>query len=228
MAVLGTYSRGGLLAVAAMLMFLWFKSRKKVLLALLLIPLIPIGVTFMPERWFDRMNTISNYEQDSSAQGRINAWKTAVAIANDRPLVGGGFELYTPEVFARYAPNPEDVHAAHSVYFQMLGEHGYVGLAIFLALGFAAWGTARRTIALSEARPDLEWAGNLARAFQVSLVGYAVGGTFVNIGYWDVMYYEIVIVTAACRLATAAVMAAPTAAATPAATAVGPARRGPA
>jgi putative inorganic carbon (hco3(-)) transporter len=201
-AVLGTYSRGGLLAVAAMLTFLWLKSRKKLLFALLLIPLVPVAVTLMPERWFDRMNTISTYEEDASAQGRINAWRTAINIANDRPIVGGGFELYSDATFARYAPNPEDLHAAHSVYFQMLGEHGYVGLLIFLWLGLAAWVTARRTIALSEGRPDQEWAGHLARAVQVSLVGFAVGGAFVNIGYWDLLYYEIVIVVIAHRLAS--------------------------
>jgi probable O-glycosylation ligase (exosortase A-associated) len=230
MAVLGTYSRGGFLAVAAMLMFLWLKSRRKLVFLVLVIPLIPIGFTFMPERWFDRMGSIQNYEQDSSALGRINAWKTAIAIANDRPIVGGGFELYTPEVFARYAPNPEDLHSAHSVYFQMLGEHGYVGLLIFLCLGLVAWNTARRTIALSQGRPDLEWAGNLARAFQVSVVGYAVGGTFVNIAYWDVVYYEIVIVAAAFRLASASVAAtpAPSVARSPAVPTLSPPRAGPA
>src|SRR6185369_16709033 len=201
-AVLGTYSRGGLLAVCAMLIFLWFKSRRKVVFAMLLIPLVPLTITAMPERWFDRMNTISAYEEDASAMGRINAWKTAINIANDRPLVGGGFELYSGTTFAKYAPDPQDVHAAHSVYFQMLGEHGYVGLLIFLSLGLAAWITARRTIALSRASPEHAWAGNLARAFQVSLVGYAVGGAFVNIGYWDLMYYEIVLVVVACRLAS--------------------------
>jgi putative inorganic carbon (HCO3(-)) transporter len=72
---------------------------------------------------------------------------------------------------------------------------------LFLGIGIAAWLTARRAIILSKARPDLEWVGHLGRAFQVSLIGYAVGGTFVNIGYWDLMYYEIVIITAACRLA---------------------------
>src|SRR3954469_15118059 len=98
-AVLGTYSRGGLVAVCAMLLFLWLKSRRKVLFALLLIPIVPIAVTVMPERWFERMDTISSYEQDASAMGRINSWKTAINIANDRPLVGGGFELYSYETF---------------------------------------------------------------------------------------------------------------------------------
>lgn len=203
MAVLGTYSRGALLGICSMLAFLWLKSSHKILFSALLIPLVPFAIAFMPAQWTERMNTISAYEQDGSAMGRINSWKTAVNIANDRPLVGGGFELYSAKTFARYAPNPEDVHSAHSVYFQMLGEHGYVGLLIFLSIGVASWFTARRTIALSKGREDLKWAEHLARAIQVSLVGFAVGGAFVNIGYWDLIYYEVVILVAACRLAAA-------------------------
>lgn len=208
-AVLGTYSRGGLVAACAMLMFLWFKSGRRVWFAVLLIPLVPLAITAMPDQWFDRMNTISTYEQDASAMGRINAWKTAINIANDRPLVGGGFELYSDTTFAKYAPDPDDLHSAHSVYFQMLGEHGYVGLLIFLSLGLAAWSTARRTIAIARTKPGYAWAGNLARAFQVSLVGYAIGGTFVNIGYWNLIYYEIVIVVVAWRLASAPALPVP-------------------
>ena len=203
MAVLGSYSRGALLAICSMLVFLWLKSSHKILFSALLIPLVPFAIAFMPAQWTERMNSISTYEQDGSAMGRINSWKTAFNIANDRPLVGGGFELYSAKTFARYAPNPEDVHSAHSVYFQMLGEHGYVGLLIFLSIGVASWFTARRAIALSKGRDDLKWAEHLARAVQVSLVGYAVGGAFVNIGYWDLIYYEIVILVAAGRLAAA-------------------------
>lgn len=115
----------------------------------------------------------------------------AINVANDRPLVGGGFELYTRRVFAKYAPDPLDVHAAHSIYFQILGEHGYVGLALFLAIGFVGWLNASRIIKMSRSNAEHAWAGELARMIQVSLIGYAVGGLFVNIGYWENLYYEI-------------------------------------
>lgn len=203
MAVLGTYSRGALLAVGAMVFFLWLKSQRKLVFGAALIALVPFAIGFMPSHWTDRMNSISNYEQDSSAMGRINSWTTAVNIANDRPLVGGGFELYTARTFARYAPNPDDVHSAHSVYFQMLGEHGYVGLLILLSILASAWFVARQTIALSRRGDEGAWAGALARAIQVSLVGYCVGGAFVNISYWELPYYEIVILVVARKLVSA-------------------------
>lgn len=192
MAVLGSQSRGAFLAVSVMVIFLWLKSDKKIFVGILLVALIPVAIGFMPETWTARMETIANYEQDGSAMGRINAWVMAFNVANDRPLVGGGFELYNARTFAIYAPDPTAVHAAHSIYFQILGEHGYVGLMLFLAIGFTAWSTARRIIKISHSKPEDPWAGHLARAIQVSLLGYAIGGAFINIGYWEIQYYEII------------------------------------
>lgn len=200
MAILGSQSRGAFLAILAMLLFLWFKSQKKLLFGMVLVLLLPVAIGFMPDSWTERMNTIKTYEEDASAMGRINAWTMAFNVANARPLVGGGFELYTAKTFAQYAPNPLDVHAAHSIYFQILGEHGYVGLALFLSIGFVAWSLARRVIKLSALRPEDAWAGHLARAIQVSLIGYATGGAFINIGYWEIQYYEIIALMAAYGL----------------------------
>jgi len=199
-AVLGSQSRGALLAVVAMSIFLWLKSRKKIVFGFLLFGTLVTAIMFMPDVWETRMRSIENYEEDGSAMGRINSWTMAYNLANARPLVGGGFEMYTRRTFEEYAPNPEDVHSAHSIYFQMLGEHGYVGLGLFLILGFFGWITARKVIAHSRDAPEHHWAGNLARSIQVSLIGFAVGGAFVNISYWELQYYELVILVAAYRL----------------------------
>ena len=152
-AVLGSQSRGALLAVVAMSVFLWLKSRKKIIFGAVLFGGLVTAVMFMPDVWEHRMRSIENYEEDTSAMGRINTWTMAYNLANARPIVGGGFEMYTRRTFQEYAPNPEDVHSAHSIYFQMLGEHGYVGLALFLALGCMGWITARRVIARSRDAP---------------------------------------------------------------------------
>ena len=189
MAALGSYSRGALLCLTAMAGFLWLKSRQKFQLAIFVCLLAPAMIVFMPDQWYVRMDTIVNYDTDSSAIGRINAWQTAFNIAKDHPLVGGGFQLYEPQVFAKYAPNPEDLHAAHSIYFAALGEHGFIGLALFLMFGVATWRTGTWIVKRSKSRPDLRWAMDLALMVQVSLVGYAVGGAFLSILYFDLPYY---------------------------------------
>ena len=192
MAIFGSHSRGAFVAVSAMMLFLWAKSKKKLAFGILLVALLPLAIGFMPDKWTERMRSIESYKEDASAMGRINAWTMAFNVANDRPLVGGGFELYTPRTFAKYAPDPNDVHAAHSIYFQILGEHGYIGLVLFFTIGFVAWFNGSRVIRISRLDADKKWAGDLARAIQVSLIGYAVGGAFVNIGYWEIQYYEII------------------------------------
>jgi probable O-glycosylation ligase (exosortase A-associated) len=169
--------------------FLWLKSRQKLGLALLAIIAIPPLIAFMPGQWGERMDSISAYEEDESAQGRFNAWWMAYNLAKERPLIGGGFEVTTPELFWRYAPNPADIHAAHSIYFQALGEHGFVGLGLYLLLGFLTWRTGSWIIRNTEQLKDFQWAFNLATMIQVSLVGFAVGGTFLSLLYFDVPYY---------------------------------------
>lgn len=188
-AALGSYSRGALLAIAAMFLFMWLKSHHKVRVGLLLILAIPPALAFMPERWSERMDSINSYEEDGSVQGRFNAWWMAYNLAKDRPLTGGGFEVSMPELFYRYAPNPEDLHAAHSIYFQALGEHGFVGLGLYLLLGFLTWRTGSWIIRNTKNLKEFQWASNLATMIQVSLIGFAVGGTFLSLLYFDVPYY---------------------------------------
>lgn len=207
LAALGSYSRGALLAIAAMVAFLWLKSPKKMALGLIMAITIPAAVAFMPEQWSQRMDTIKEYQGDESAMGRINAWKMATNLALDRPLTGGGFEIYDARTFARYAPNPADIHAAHSLYFQALGEHGFVGLGLYLLLGFLSWRTGTRIIKQAAGRPDLKWAATLATMLQVSMVGFGTGGAFLSLLYFDVPYYLMAIMVIVGCIVDAAVKA---------------------
>jgi probable O-glycosylation ligase (exosortase A-associated) len=189
---LGSYSRGALVAFAASSLFLWLKSPRKLLLGIGLVIALPLLITFMPAKWEARMNTIGTYQDDGSAMGRINAWYMAWNLALDKPLVGGGFEIYDKAVFAQYAPNPLDVHAAHSIYFQILGEHGFPGLLFFLGLGFFTWRDGSWIIAKTRDRPDLSWANTLAKMLHVSQIAYATGGAFLSLAYFDLPYYVLV------------------------------------
>lgn len=191
-AVLGSYSRGGLLAIIAMSGFLWLKSKSKAWLGLVVV-IFAIGfLSFMPPAWEQRMNTIGTYEQDESAQGRLATWTMLTNLAIDRPFVGGGFEPYTRQVFNRYLPDYPGTHSAHSIYFQVLGEHGFVGLALFLLFWLMTWRLSRRIIRYTKDDPEAKWAYWLAKMVQVSLIGYFVGGTFLNLAYWDMPYFLMV------------------------------------
>jgi len=143
------------------------------------------------------MGTIQNYDELQSVQGRFNAWWMCWNLAKDRFPIGGGFAIYEPDVFARYAPDPLDLHAAHSIYFQVLGEHGFMGLALFLMIFGATYWNARWVVRHSAGRPELRWANDLARMIQVALVAYAVGGAFLSLSYFDLPYYMAIAASAA-------------------------------
>jgi probable O-glycosylation ligase (exosortase A-associated) len=203
LAILGTQSRGALVGGAAMVFMLWLKSRKKALLLVVLLAAVPAFLVMMSNSWHEKMATIGTYEQDHSAMGRIYAWEFATRMAIQRPL-GGGFESFTPDNYSRFAPNLTEavnekgfVADAHSIYFQVLGHHGFIGLALFLILLATVWRTASSVLRLSQSEPRLKWAYDIAAMSQVSLVGFLVAGAFLGLAYFDLVYtlISIIVVT---------------------------------
>jgi probable O-glycosylation ligase (exosortase A-associated) len=197
-AVIGSYSRGAFLAIGAMLALLWLRGRQKLFLAILVLAGGALLLSFMPEKWHERMDTISTYREDASAMGRINAWHMAVNLSAHN-FFGGGFDIYNNQTFAKYAPNPSDVHAAHSIYFQVLGEHGYVGLTLFMLMWLTTWRSAGWLRKNAGGNPETSWAAILGSMCQVSLVGYATGGAFLSLAYFDLPYDILVLVVLARR-----------------------------
>ena len=209
-AALGSQSRGALLAIVAMVGLFWVRldsaeirngvkvGNPKFMFGVMILAAGVALAMFMPDSWHERMDTIGTYQEDGSAQGRINAWHMAWNLATHN-FFGGGFEIYNPAVFLAYAPNPKDVHAAHSIYFQVLGEHGFIGLMLFLMVWLFTWRWAGwlRTHAKSSA--DTEWASVLGAMVQASLAGYAVGGAFLSLAYFDLPYNLLVIVVVTRR-----------------------------
>lgn len=196
-ATLGTHSRGAFLGIAGMAFFLGMKSNKKVLSVIAIVAILGGSLAFMPDKWWDRMATIQTYEDDGSAQGRLQAWGMAFNLAVDRPLVGGGHDFLSDEsVWHRYQTIGLP-RAAHSIYFQVLGEHGFVGLALYVLIGLSGWVMATRLARKAKGHPDFEWIPPLMRMIQVALIGFAIGGAFLSLANWDVPYYLIAIVVLA-------------------------------
>jgi len=197
-AALGSQSRGALLALGAMGGMMWLRSSNKAVLGVLMAIIGVALIGFMPDTWTSRMNTIGEYQEDGSAMGRINAWQMAWNLASHN-FFGGSFGIYNLETFGRYAPDPTDVHAAHSIYFQVLGEHGFVGLFVFLLLWLFVWGSAGRMRKQGRKQPETKWVADLGAMCQVSLAGYAVGGAFLSLAYFDLPYNLLILVVASTR-----------------------------
>lgn len=217
--ILGSQSRGALLALVAMALFLGWKSTRRMRTTLALLTLMAVAIPFMPETWLARMETMQTYDTSSSAMSRVYSWTTMWNAARANPITGVGFESDNDRVYARYAPNGPEFNifmkkswVAHSIYFQMLGEHGFVGLALFLALFAVTWARAGQLARRARDMPGFaEWVPKLMPMVQVSLIGYAVGGAFLSLAYFDLPYYVVsfVILVDATMREAAAVVARP-------------------
>ncbi len=187
LAILGTHSRGGFIALALFGIVMWARSHHKFALAAAAFAVLAPAIAFMPAKWTDRMTTITSATDDKSFMGRVDAWVINTKLGVAHPITGAGLRnSYLFEV-ARTVDSERGprARAAHSIYFEMLGGAGFVGLGIYLGLYasgfFAAWNVfARRH------DPGMEpWKPELARSIQFSLMVFALGGASVSMEMWD-------------------------------------------
>ncbi|OKY26714.1 putative O-glycosylation ligase, exosortase A system-associated [Thalassotalea sp. PP2-459] len=209
-AIIGTHSRGGLLALIVVGGYFWWQSNRKVLYALLLTVSLGLGSKYIPDDWMNRMNTIETATEDNSFLGRVLAWKTAVLIANDNFITGGGFKSGQYSIvwdgyegYAYFNNIVDTSHlshvrfkAAHSIYFQVLGDHGYIGFFIFMLLIFVAYRKASKIVQHLKKTKDNEDMQLLCRMIKVSLIAYCAGGAAVSLAYFDMLYAILAILFA--------------------------------
>jgi probable O-glycosylation ligase (exosortase A-associated) len=206
--VIGTFSRGGFVGMLVMALSFIGTSKRKVLNFALLIVLGIVLAQFAPSSYSDRMHSIDDASSDDSFMGRVLAWKISTLIALDRPLFGGGFHaVQIPSVWAGYGsrfatlsfiPTPdagEIPHAAHSIYFEVLGDLGFTGLFIFLGLLWCGWRNAGVVRRLTKGKADLAWAYELASMSRLSVLVYAVSGAALSMAYFEGLYIVLAMIS---------------------------------
>lgn len=188
---LASYSRGAMIAMTATLFALLAQTRRKFLTGFLVFSVALGALAFLPQDWFDRMSTLGDEEVDASTQGRFDIWAFSTEVAISRPIVGGGFDmLFDRATYDLYGSSIRP-RSAHSIVFQVLGEHGFIGLFLFLMIGISVWFKAQWVKKNTKGIPRLQWAHDLASMAQVSLMGYFVAGLFLNLAFFDLIYLYV-------------------------------------
>lgn len=195
-AAVGSHSRGALLALIAIGFVFWLRSSRKALISAMILVVTLAILPMMPEHYWERMETIKTYEEDASARGRLNAWAVAIGVASHK-LTGAGMNYDYGIFYQMYGIYDTNVYAAHSIYFQVLGNHGYIGLLLYLGIWISTYVYAGRLRKLARQHSEAKWAGELGAMAQVSLIGFAVGGTFLSLAYFDMTYNIMVMVVLA-------------------------------
>lgn len=195
--VLGSQSRGAFLAISVVGTYFWLQSKNKFISGILIVLFVSIAIPFLPESWFERMNTIGAYEEDESALGRIHAWILAINVANHN-IFGGGLNLWDASTYSQYLevfdPLTMIAFVAHSIYFSVLGEHGWVGLFLFLSIFYLAWRYCSQIIKQCNGKQHVQWLADLAKMIKISLMAYGSGGAFLSLSYYDLPWHLVSIV----------------------------------
>ncbi|MBP9693405.1 MAG: putative O-glycosylation ligase, exosortase A system-associated [Alphaproteobacteria bacterium] len=203
LAVLTTYSRGGMIGLAAVTIFLWFKSKHKMRSLLFLSVLAIAALSFMPDKFFNRADTIQTAEKDDSFRGRLDAWHYAWNVALSRPMTGGGISsTIVPYIFQKYNQESKVTQggrAAHSIYFQVLGDQGFIGLFIFLSMITISWFNGSWLIKNTRGLAGHLWVQELSKMLQVGVIAYIVAGAALSMAYYD-LFYIYAIILARLRL----------------------------
>ena len=189
-----SYSRGAFLGALAVFFLLFLRSKQKLLALTGLVVIVGLVLAFVPGAWFERMNTIRTYQEDQSAQERLQTWGFALELANQRPFTGGGFQAFRA--------NPTNFDG-HSNYFGLVAEQGYIALGVYLLLMVSTLATLASIRRRVRRFPSLAWYGDLAAMLQISIVAYAVNGLTLNHQYLDIFYFLVAAAVVAKRCATA-------------------------
>jgi len=201
--VICTYSRAGFVGLAIVGLFFLKASKNKLIWTIVLILVIGTAKNYMPETWFDRMDTVEHAEQDGSFMHRVVVWKVATVMAIHNPFFGEGFKaIENINLWQKYAvdfdwldfiPTPdvnynEPVRAAHSIYFQVLSDHGVVGLVLFLMILLTAFFKLGAIKSRAKKLNLPQWINSLASMLQISLTVFCISGGTVSAAYFDLLY----------------------------------------
>ena len=202
MAVIATKSRGGLIGFVCFGVWMVLMGRQK-FKGLLIFAAIGLAIyAAAPASWFERMETLQSANEDASFMGRVTAWKRASAIAVENPVFGGGFRaVQAPVIFEQFrykqgllgfveTPNVNYPAAAHSIYFEVLGDMGFVGLLIFVALMWTTFSARSEVQGLvrKSGRDDLLWAADMVNALAGAMFIFLITGAALSAAFYDFHY----------------------------------------
>ena len=204
--VILTYSRGGLLGLAAVMCMIAMKSKYRVVSGFFLVVCAFLVLTLAPQKWMDRMNTLTlqTQDMDDSAHQRLVSWGTTWNFSKDYPIAGGSFDtLPDVRIFQKYQPEPLPEgflsSGPHSIYFQVIGEQGYVGLMLYLLLIGCSLASLRRMRRYGRHLAAMSWVVPYTDILEVSFVAFLVSGAFLGLANFD-LFYQLVACTIAMKL----------------------------
>ena len=187
-AAVGTFARTAIVGFGALAAGGLVRSQHRIAAFILLVIALLGAIYLAPGEWHGRMETIDTYGEDTSALRRILVWKWTIEFAAVHPF-GGGFNAFFVDQIT--LPDGSVAHgvAYHNAFIEVLGEHGWIGLALFVSLCLLTiwnlWRVQRQTLAIKEC----SWLNDLAGALLVSFFVLVGCANFIGIAFQPLFWY---------------------------------------
>nr|WP_137677196.1 DUF5935 domain-containing protein [Parerythrobacter lutipelagi] len=215
----GTEARTGLICIAVLLVLGLRDVKRRLTFIVAGATMALVALPFLPSSYYDRMATIGSPQGDQSASTRVAVWEWTIDYAMNNPW-GGGFDAYRGNKFeydmqvteqqgnttaVEFEEVTDSGRAYHSAVFEMLGEQGWPGLFMWLALhglGLIQMELVRRRWRKRQSNGEAEgreWIAPLATALQYAQIVYLVGSLFQGIAYQP---FVLMIIALQCGLWT--------------------------
>jgi probable O-glycosylation ligase (exosortase A-associated) len=209
LAVVGTYSRGGFLSLAAAMLVFVALQRRRLPAAMALGGCTLVFLLFAPisQDYLDRLQTIRTYDEigEDSALSRRHFWRVGIQMGLDNPL-GVGLRQYESAydaydtTFGRYGQR----RAVHSAHVQVFAEQGVLGAVIWVGLfGYASVVCLRVRARSRDERlsPGMQrFLFTAANGLLTSMAAFVVGGAFLALALNDVTWLTFALVAALDRV----------------------------
>jgi probable O-glycosylation ligase (exosortase A-associated) len=189
-AALGTYERSAIIGLVALGFYMFLRSRRKILYLMVAGAVAVVLIGNMASSWNERVVSIGDYNTDGSSLTRILVWKWTLGYVATHPL-GGSFDSYGVNTIVMPDNSVQQGRAFHSIYFEVLGELGWPGLAMFLTAVAASFFNLLRLSRKYRKSPDLAWVSELSDAIQSGLLVFLTAGAFVGIAFQPPFWYFV-------------------------------------
>lgn len=180
--IIGSSSRGGQIALVAVVLVFLLKGGNILKKALVIITLLYVGLHLLPESQVLRFDTMGD---DRTSELRLEHWRNAIDVIKNKPW-GIGYKNWIPYYAENY--NPDVVQEIHNTVLQAFVELGYLGGMIFLIMIISSF-----MLNIKTSNEMMEIGGVEEKLMAAIAVGINLGllGAFIAALFMSVLYYPI-------------------------------------
>jgi putative inorganic carbon (HCO3(-)) transporter len=188
--IIGSSSRGALVGLAAVALWMLLKSPYKFRGLAATAVLAASVYWLLPPEQMARLQTMGD---DGTSVSRTTLWARGIDLMRDNPVHGIGYNNWSPYMESHYG----SPLLPHNIFVQAGAELGYTGLLAFVALIILTLAINFRTRRLTRQLPrGNRFLFDMAHGLDAALIGYLVCGFFVTVLYYPFFWINFAMTVA--------------------------------